>query len=94
MQTYMVATHMDWSQTKNFTESLFPIVLSRNHCTPDTEWQHRDDGEPHDTVKPIAAHGFDLTKTVLIDDSPRKVLQGELDNSLVVPTLLRKTVRP
>jgi hypothetical protein len=90
----MIETHMRWSQNKKLSESLFEIILSRNHCIPDTEWQQRADGEPHDTIKPIAMRGFDLSRTVLIDDSPRKVLVGELANCLVLPTLLRKTVSP
>lgn len=88
----MSATAMDWSRNKAPEDSLFQLFLTRDYCVPDTEWHQREGGKPHDTVKPIAAHGLDLTRTILIDDSLRKVLAAERGNSLELPTLLRSTV--
>jgi hypothetical protein len=92
IQTYMEAMGMTWQYGQGVEDSLFSVVLTRSHCSPDTEWQQREGGEPYDTVKPISSHGFDLSRTVLIDDSARKVLSGERDNALVLPTFLRATV--
>ena len=55
--------------------ALFDFVLTRQHCRPDAEWRARAGGNEWDTVKPLALHGFDVRRTVLFDDSVRKVLR-------------------
>lgn len=73
-------------------KSLFSIFLTREQCAPDSNFSKRPDWQPFDTVKPIEAHGFDLTRTMIIDDSLRKILEYELDNGVVIPTLYRPDV--
>lgn len=53
--------------------ALFAFVLTRQHCRPDGEWQQRADGNEWDTIKPLALHGLDIRRTILLDDSLRKV---------------------
>jgi hypothetical protein len=65
---------------------LFEVVLTRNHCRPDPAWMLRADGNIWDTVKPLALHGLDLSRSVLLDDSPCKALTSELQNVVLLPT--------
>lgn len=67
---------------------LFEVALPRQYCHPDETWQDRSDGKPYDTAKPLAAHGFDLSRTILLDDSERKILPDEKMNGLIVPPFL------
>ena len=50
------------------------------------QWQQREGGEEHDTVKPLAANGFDLKTTILIDNEWQKGAPGEESNLLEMPT--------
>eukprot|EP00892_Ulva_mutabilis_P011178 jgi/Ulvmu1/8432/UM043_0010.1 len=66
--------------------SLFSLVLDRQFCRPDPHWHTRDDGEPHDSMKPLDAHGFDPARTVLIDDSFTKIHPHEHANAVILPS--------
>mmetsp|Transcript_3774 Transcript_3774/g.6633 ORF Transcript_3774/g.6633 Transcript_3774/m.6633 type:complete len:280 (+) Transcript_3774:197-1036(+) len=65
----------------------FERILTREHGDPmpppkDSPWA---------IVKPLAARGFeDLTRVILIDDSPQKAVFTEKRNMLVVPTWKRE----
>lgn len=62
--------------------------MPRQYCAPDETRHQRPDGKFYDTVKPLADHGLDLSRTVLLDDSARKVLPDESMNALIVPPFL------
>lgn len=64
---------------------LFTLVLDREFCRKDPNWRHRPDGSPHDSVKPLDAHGFDPSRTMLVDDSLRKILPHEHANAVILP---------
>lgn len=65
--------------------ALFALVLDRSFCRPDPGWQRRPGGRPHDSIKPLAAHGFDPARTIIIDDSLRKILPDEHGSAIIVP---------
>lgn len=67
---------------------LFQIQLTREYCAPDKTRFKRPDGKHYDTVKPLGSHGFDLSRTLLLDDSARKILPHEKMNGLIVPPFL------
>lgn len=64
---------------------LFELVLHRSHCREDPTWKTRPGGRDWDTVKPLALHGFDLRRTVIVDDSPRKILAEEAELLVTIP---------
>ena len=68
--------------------NLFEVVLCRNHCVADTNWQQRASGRKWDTLKPLSTNGFDLSSTILIDDSAQKVSPGESANLILLPTFV------
>lgn len=67
---------------------LFQVVMPRHYCIPDETRHTRHDGKHYDTVKPLGAHGLDLSRTVLLDDTARKILPDEKMNGLIVPPFL------
>jgi NLI interacting factor-like phosphatase len=69
----------------NSKTGFFEIVYSRNHCRPDHNWKQRPGGRFFDTVKPLALHSLDLARTIIIDDTARKILPEEATNALLVP---------
>jgi hypothetical protein len=69
---------------------LFAVVLHRDHCGPDPFWAARADGRPWSTVKPLAAHGFDVRATVLVDNDYHKSVEGEEANMLLMPDWLQE----
>ena len=64
---------------------IFEIILHRSHCRPDPGWQAREGGRDWDTVKPLRVHGFDPARTVIIDDSARKILPEDSACLVQVP---------
>ena len=64
---------------------IFEIILHRSHCRPDPGWQAREGGRDWDTVKPLRVHGLDPARTVIIDDSARKILPEDLACLVQVP---------
>ncbi|GAX82359.1 hypothetical protein CEUSTIGMA_g9788.t1 [Chlamydomonas eustigma] len=65
-------------------ESVFQVILHRDHCIPDDNWQLRPGGQAFDTLKPLSYHGLDLTSTILVDNHAHKVFPGEERNMLVL----------
>ena len=64
--------------------------MHRDHCAPDPNWRDRADGKEWSTVKPLASHGLDLCRTVLVDNDSHKSVQGEESNMLLVPDWLQE----
>jgi hypothetical protein len=64
---------------------LFDLILHRSHCREDPTWKSRPGGRGWDTVKPLALHGFDTRRTVIVDDSPRKILAEEAELLVTIP---------
>jgi len=64
--------------------------MHRDHCAPDPHWHRRADGKEWSTVKPLAAHGLDLSCTVLVDNDWHKSVEGEEANMLLVPDWLQE----
>jgi hypothetical protein len=60
-------------------------VLHRAHCRPDPHHASRPDGKAWDTVKPLAAHGLDPRRVVLVDNDLRKAVRGEERNMVLMP---------
>lgn len=56
---------------------LLSIVFHRKHCVPDPNWQTREGGKRWSTIKPLAVHGLELTRTLLIDNEAYKAAAGE-----------------
>jgi hypothetical protein len=63
---------------------VFEVVLERSCCRADPNWQQRG-GNEWDTVKPLQLHRIDLARTILVDDSARKLLPEEVSNCILVP---------
>jgi hypothetical protein len=49
------------------------------------QWRSRADGKEWDTIKPLAGLGFDLNRTLLVDNDHYKSAEGEEDSMLLVP---------
>ena len=64
--------------------------MHRDHCAPDPNWRSRPDGQEWSTVKPLASHGLDLCRTVLVDNDSHKSVEGEEANMLLVPDWLQE----
>jgi hypothetical protein len=64
--------------------------MHRDHCAPDPNWAARPDGKEWSTVKPLASHGLDLKRTVLVDNDWHKSVAGEEANMLLVPDWLQE----
>ncbi|GAX75766.1 hypothetical protein CEUSTIGMA_g3209.t1 [Chlamydomonas eustigma] len=67
-------------------EEVFDPVLHREHCSPDLQWTSRPGGRSHDTVKPLAVNGFDLSNTILVDNEACKAAPGEESNIIILPS--------
>ncbi|GAB4814301.1 hypothetical protein N2152v2_001347 [Parachlorella kessleri] len=68
---------------------LFHTVLCREHCVPaDKALIEARGGKPWDTVKPLQRYFADLSRVLLVDDSPHKSLPAEAANMLVMPRWL------
>jgi len=64
---------------------LFDLVMWRDHARPDPHRHARHDGEAWDTIKPLALHGLDLARTVLVDNDAHKAWRGEAANMVLLP---------
>jgi len=65
---------------------LFDVILCRDHCVLAKDvGAARAGGKPWDTVKPLGRYFTDLSRIILVDDSPHKSLPDEVANMLVVP---------
>jgi hypothetical protein len=49
------------------------------------QWRSRSDGKEWDTIKPLRRLGFDLARTLLVDNDHHKSAAGEEDSMLLVP---------
>lgn len=65
--------------------AFFSALLDRAYCRPDPNWRSRPGGHCHDSVKPLGLHGFDPRRTIIVDDSLRKILPDEQTNAVIVP---------
>jgi hypothetical protein len=73
------------TQPQAGASNIFQIILHRAHCRPDSNWAARPDGRSHDSIKPLALHGINLSRTIIIDDAARKIVPEEASCALVVP---------
>ncbi|KAF6264014.1 hypothetical protein COO60DRAFT_267782 [Scenedesmus sp. NREL 46B-D3] len=64
---------------------LFSVVCDRSCCRPDPKWLSREDGKEWDTIKPLRQLGFDLRRTLLVDNDDYKSQEGEESSMLLVP---------
>lgn len=69
------------------SESIFEVILCRNHCILAKDaGLGRDGGRDWDTVKPLSPYFEKLSHVMLIDDSPHKSMPVESSNMIVLPT--------
>lgn len=68
-------------------KSIFEVIFCRDHCFLAKDvGLHRPDGKEWDTVKPLGSYFEDLSRVILVDDSPHKSMPGEKSNMLIIPT--------
>lgn len=65
--------------------AFFSVVLDRGFCRRDPDWRRRPGGRPHDSLKPLAEHDFDPARTIIVDDSLRKILPAEQGSAVILP---------
>jgi hypothetical protein len=73
--------------------SFFEVVIDRDFCAPDPDPHARPDGNEWDVVKPLARHGLDLTRTVLVDHNSWKAVASERNNMLLLPEFKLPSLR-
>lgn len=49
------------------------------------QWRSRSDGKEWDTIKPLARQGFDLSRTILVDNDHYKSAEGEESSMFLMP---------
>lgn len=49
------------------------------------QWRSRPDGKEWDTIKPLARQGFDVRRTILVDNDHYKSASGEEDSMFLMP---------
>jgi NLI interacting factor-like phosphatase len=88
-QEYLAAHNLAWKRSHPLHRSTFGPILCREHCRR----RGGADSAAAGTVKPLAQHGFDPSRTILVDDSANKVLREEMGSCIILPTLCHPTVR-
>lgn len=73
---------------------IFTRTLHRQHCAPDPNWRSREGGEQWSTIKPLAVQGFDMRRTLLLDNEACKAADGEAGVCIHPPRLRNNTFTP